>query len=271
MISAVVLAHNDEKTIEATLKSLSWCDETIVIDDDSQDKTVEIAKKNGSTVFTHALKNDFAAQRNFGLSKVKLHRLTPAASSHASEGAKPFRAEGEWALFVDSDEVVSPTLANEIREAITKDKNGYYVKRKDWMWGKFLTHGETSNVRLLRLAKLNAGFWERSVHEVWRIKGAVGELTEPLLHYPHQNVAQFLDEINMYSTLNAKVLYDQGVRANALDIILYPLAKFFVNYIWRLGFLDGTAGMVVALLMSMHSFLTRSKLFMLAQKRFSSW
>ena len=129
------------------------------------------------------------------------------------------------------------------------------------MWGRELKHGETANVKLLRLAKKDAGSWTRPVHEVWMVEGEIGQLTSPLLHYPHPNVAQFLEEINTYSSLNAQYLYSQKVRANWLDILAYPAAKFFRNYFYHMGFLDGTAGVIAAIMMSFHSFLTRAKLY----------
>ena len=257
MITAIVLSHNDEKIIGKTLSSLSWCDEIIVIDDESTDKTPDIARKTGATVHTHPLNDDFAAQRNFGLSKVKGPALTRGESTRG----------GEWGLFVDSDEIVTEKLADEIRRVTdTSEVYGYFVGRKDVLWGRELTHGETGNVRLLRLAKKDAGKWERPVHEVWNVKGETKTLTHSLLHYPHPDVAQFIDEINRYSTLNAKHFYTQGMRTNIGQIVLYPGLKFFVNYVWRLGFLDGMPGAVAATLMSFHSFLTRAKLYVLQTK-----
>lgn len=261
MISVIVLTHNDEKIIEKCLKSISWCDEVIVVDDNSPDKTRDIAKMAGAKVFEHPLDDDFANQRNFGLSK----------------------ARGDWVLFVDSDELVTEELRIEIKQKLdsrlrgndlaslrlrgARENVGYYIKRKDRMWGRWLKHGETSDVKLLRLAKKGSGIWMRPVHEVWNVHGPVSELKNSLHHYPHPNVAQFLDEINFYSTLQAKYLSSKGVNAHWWHIIAYPKAKFLVNYIWRLGFLDGTAGMVMALMMSFHSFLVRSKLWVLSHDK----
>ncbi len=259
MISAVVLSHNDEKTIIACLESISWCDEIIVIDDFSIDKTIDIAKKLGARVYQHHLANDFATQRNFGLT----------------------HAKGEWVLFVDSDEVVSDELTKEIKNATGSpiracprpdrgsgmtSYSGFYLKRRDFIFGQYLRHGETSKVRLLRLAKKNVGEWVRPVHEVWDIKGDTGELSTPLEHFPHQNVAQFLEEINRYSTLNAKYLYEHRIRVHWWHVVGYPVAKFFLNYFLYLGFLDGTPGIMIAIFMSFHSFLVRAKLWQLWDK-----
>ncbi len=257
MVSAIVLSHNDQDSVVRTLASLFWCDEIIVIDDFSTDETVSRAKKFTPNIYRHHLHDDFSAQRNFGLTKV---------GGPASTRGEPTRG-GEWVLFVDSDEVVSAELADEIKKSLEIDCAGFYMKRQDWLFGKPLGHGETGKVRLLRLAKKNAGKWERTVHEVWHVSGMTGELDHPLDHFPHQYVAQFISDINHYSTLNARYLYSKNVHAFWWHIIAYPSLKFFVDYIWYLGFLDGTAGAVVALMMSFHSFLSRAKLWLLWHKR----
>lgn len=244
MISAVILSHDDEKTLARTLESTAWCDQTVVIDDNSSDNSVAVAKRFTPLVYQRALAGDFAGQRNFGLSKAK----------------------GDWILFVDSDEVVSKNLQKEIEKATeTQECSGYYLRRSDVLFGRQLKHGETSRVRLLRLAKKGTGMWIRPVHEVWQVEGLVGELKNPLHHFPHPNVAQFVDEINNYSTINANYLHNQKVKVQWWHIPAYPVAKFLLNYFWRLGFLDGTAGAVVAIMMSLHSFLTRAKLYLLTK------
>ncbi len=245
-ISAVILARNNEDTLAATIASVKFCDETLVIDDASTDKTSAIAEKSGAILHTHDLGSDFAAQRNVGLSKAK----------------------GEWVLFIDSDEVVSKELAREIQEVEQKvDVNGFYLKRQDMLWGSPLRHGETQSVRLLRLAKKGKGQWQRPVHEVWNITGVVGTLQHPITHTPHPNVAHFLDDINVYSTINAEYLFKEGARVSWWQIVACPVGKFFQNYILRLGCLDGMPGITVALMMSFHSFLTRAKLWQLQQNR----
>jgi len=118
----------------------------------------------------------------------------------------------------------------------------------------------------MRLGRKGAGTWTRPVHEVWGIHGYTQTLKNPLLHFPHPNVAQFLEDINGYSSSNAEYLYERNVLVSWLTIIAYPTAKFFVNYIWRQGFRDRAPGMIIALMMSFHSFLTRAKLWHLWQK-----
>jgi glycosyltransferase involved in cell wall biosynthesis len=246
MISAVILAYNDQDYIERAIESVSWCDEVIVVDDQSTDKTVARAKKHNATVMRRALDDNFAAQRNAGLSKAK----------------------GEWVLFLDSDEIVTSELQMEIKEAMTNASiQGYFLKRIDTMWGRELRYGETSDVRLLRLARKGSGVWERSVHEVWNIHGTTATLNAPLKHFPHPTTAEFLHEVNWYSTINAQLLFDSGVQVPGWHIVAYPVAKFIRNYIVHRGFSDGMPGLFIAVIMSFHSFLTRGKLYMLYHKK----
>lgn len=244
MISAVVLAKNEEQNIEKCLESVRWCDEIIVVDDNSSDGTSEIAKKYKATIYQHALKNDFSAQRNFGLSKAK----------------------NEWVLFIDSDEVVSDALCYEISGAVglkdqsLKNCNGFYLKRSDFMWGKQLRYGETGNIKLLRLGKKGTGEWSGMAHEKWAIDGVIGNLVNPILHFPHATLEDFLKEINFYTDIRANELKNKNIRVSFWDILSYPLGKFIVNYIFKAGFLDGMQGLMFAITMSFHSFLVRGKL-----------
>ncbi len=249
MLSVIILSHNSARSIADTLTSVKFADEILVIDDASTDDTEGIVKKNTSVRFiSHPLAGDFASQRNFALQQ----------SKH------------EWVFFVDSDEVVSPQLADEIREHIGKsDVVGYRLRRHDVLWGKELRYGEIGAVRLLRLAKRTAGIWKRPVHEEWQIEGKISELHNPLLHYPHPSVSEFFEEINSYATRNAGFMLDEGTNMYAWQIPVYPLAKFVQNYIFRQGFRDGTPGIIVALFMSYHSFLTRAKGWLLCHPQLS--
>ena len=249
LITAIILTKNEEKNIERCINSIKWCNEIIVIDDSSFDKTTEIARKLDARVYLHPLKN-FSDQRNFGLSK----------------------ANGEWVLFVDADEVASDALAFEILSVIEKWTNeigreykGYRISRFDSIWGKQLKYGE-SGIKLLRLAKKGGGEWVGNVHERWRIKGRTGILKSPLIHYPHQSVAEFIKEINFYTDIRAQELYLKKVKIYWWAIIVYPLAKFVLNLFIRRGFLDGIRGLIFAIVMSFHSFLVRGKLWLLQSK-----
>jgi len=248
-LSAIVLTKDEELT--DTLESLSFCEEIIIIKDENSKFQASNYKQIQSTnvkVFKHNLADDFAGQRNYGLSKAK----------------------NEWVLFVDADERVSGALASEVSGILylvyprpelgsKAGISGYYIKRRDYIWGKEIKHGEAGNMKLIRLAKRNAGLWRRSVHEYWDIKGEVGELKNPLIHHPHQTLREFIEHLNYFSSLHAEENKKEGKASNIFKIILWPKLKFFYNYFIRLGFLDGTAGFVLVVMMSFHSFLAWSK------------
>jgi glycosyltransferase involved in cell wall biosynthesis len=247
-VSAVVLTHNNEASIAAVLEGLKWCDERILIDDFSTDDTLTRARAYNVKIVQRHIRDNFAAQRNAGLTE----------------------ARGDWVLFIDSDEIVTNSLQKEILKNIYTDhlSNAFYIKRKDFLFGRELTHGETAQAQFVRLAKRNSGLWSRRVHETWNIQnGPVATLSTPLLHYPHTNVAQFLNQINWYSTIHAEVLYAERKRISFWLILIYPAMKFIQNYFLRLGFLDGTAGLISAVMMSFHSFLARGKMWELGKKK----
>jgi len=247
MISAVVLAKNEQDNLERCLRSLGWCSEIIVIDDYSRDSTAEIAQKFKAKVFKRELKGSFADQRNFGLKK----------------------SQGEWVFFVDADEEVSPALSEEIKKMTTDgEKIGFYLRRQDFFLNQQLKHGETARVRLLRLARRDAGQWVREVDERWELGdlGELGELKELLIHYSHPTLKEFFENVNDRSTLNAQVFYSQRKRVTLVEW-LKPVGKFLVNYFCYLGFLDGISGFIFAVGMSFHSFLVRGKLYLLWRRQ----
>jgi glycosyltransferase involved in cell wall biosynthesis len=246
-LTTVILTKNAEKTLERCLKSVAFADEIIILDDSSTDKTKEIAHTYNANIIEHSLNDDFAQQRNKAMEQAK----------------------GDWLLFVDADEEVTPELVSEITSAISNtnqhQKVAYHIKRRDFWWGRELKHGEVSKVRqvgLIRLMKKDSGAWEGKVHERFVVNtGEIGTLQSFLNHYPHPTVSEFLQEVNMYSTLRARELYEQKVPSSMFHIILLPLGKFILTYFIKRGFLDGSAGFVYAFFMSFHSFLVRSKLY----------
>ncbi|MCL5772179.1 MAG: glycosyltransferase family 2 protein [Actinobacteria bacterium] len=244
-ISSVVLTKNEEKNIENCLKSVEWCNEIIVLDDESSDKTPQKAEKFGAKILNHKLV-DFASQRNYGLTQAK----------------------NNWVLFIDADEVISGELKKEIEiEINNNDFDGFYINRKDYVLSKNLKWGDLNNVYLLRIAKKDNGRWIGKVHEKWIINGKTKKLKNTILHYPHSTLDNFLSEINFYSGLRANELLKSGKKVNFFTIITYPLVKFIYNYFFRLGFLDGTEGFIFNGIMSFYSFLVRAKIWKTKNER----
>lgn len=245
-ISAVILTKNEEENIIGCLKGLDFCDEILIIDDNSTDQTLRIIEglNDGRIkIFLRNLNNDFSAQRNFGMEKTK----------------------NDYVLFIDADEVVPAKLREEIFLQ-GSEFDGYFIKRCDFMWEKKLEHGEVGNIYLLRLGNKNKGRWEGKVHEIWNISGKTKKLQTEIHHYPHQNVSEFLSEINRYTSIRAQELYNKGVKSNFFTIVFYTKGKFLLNYLVKQGFRDGIHGLLFALFMSFHSFLVRGKLWLLWRK-----
>lgn len=206
--------------------------------------------KNNLTIITLSAPGitDFATARNTELAKVKT----------------------DWALFLDSDEIISQELEQEIQQAISRKPyayDAYSIPRLDTFLGRQLRHGEPGHTRIIRLAHKDFGQWVRPVHEKWVGDGTVGKLNHPLLHHSHESISAFLDKINRYSTLESNYRYQQKIKSSLFKIIVYPLAKFKYNYLLRLGLLDGVQGAIMAIMMSFHSYLTWTKLYLLWHKK----
>lgn len=245
-ISTVILTKNEEEGIRKCLDSVSFSDEIIIIDDNSIDKTRDIAKGLGAKVYKRKLDDDYSAQRNFGLSKAK----------------------NEWVLFIDADELVSQDLRNELLTINNKlsDYSGFYIKRRDVFLGKELKHGEAGNIKLLRFGRKDAGKFKRKVHEYWHIEGKVGKLRGDLIHNAHKDLRGFIAKISRYSRLHAKQNQIECKKSSIAKIILWPVGKFLYNYFYKVAILDGLSGFVISVLMSFHSFISWSTLWLNQKK-----
>ncbi|MBI1862520.1 glycosyltransferase family 2 protein [Candidatus Microgenomates bacterium] len=249
-LSVVILAKNAEATIKKCIQSVTGVADTIVVvDDESSDQTVSIAKLDKKvTVIEHKLV-DFAAQRNF-----------------ADEQTK-----ADWILHLDADETLSEELAQEIANIVSMAEGGtdtgylaYYIRRRDFFWGRELRHGETATARskgFIRLYKRGSGSWKGAVHEHFETNAQTRQLGGLINHHPHQTVAEFLTEVNRYSTWRARELQKSGARATFISLTVLPVAKFVYTYFFKGGFLDGPPGFAYSFMMSFHSFLVRAKLY----------
>lgn len=248
MITAVVLTKNEEKNIKKCLKSIFFCDELIIIDDYSTDKTTHIASKFTKNIFKHKLNNDFSKARNYGLSK----------------------ASSSWVLFIDADEVVTPSLQKELKELSERDDiEAVYIKRNDIFFTKVLHGGEWGGEYILRMGRKNKiGKWKNKVHEVWQPRVGMKKYytSHNILHHSHTDIANFVTTINNYSFLHALNKEKNNFSSSLIKIIFYPQIKFLNNIILKKGYKDAQHGFIYAVMMSFHSFLAWSTLW-LSQKQ----
>lgn len=251
-LSLLILTHNSSDLIEKNFNWIKKCqniNEIITVDDNSEDKTIETLKKLETKkckikIYKRELESDFSTQRNFGISK----------------------ASNDWILWLDSDETPSDEFINFLNNFDFESDFVFAFKRTDIFLGHILNYGETANIFFPRIFNRKYGKFEGKVHETWVSEKPIYKKEISISHNSHQTLNSFLKKINFYTDIRAKELYDQKTKTNLFEIIFYPAAKFFQNYFLRLGFLDSTPGIIMALSMSFHSFLVRAKLWHLYQK-----
>jgi glycosyltransferase involved in cell wall biosynthesis len=224
-LSAIIISKNEASNIAACLESLAFCDERIVVDSGSTDRTFEIAQAQGASVAAHAFQG-FGIQKNYALSL----------------------ATGDWVLSIDADERVSPRLAQAIKTAVARgDADAYEMPRLSRFLGRAMRHSGWYPDYVLRLfRKGKARFSNDLVHERVICEGSIGRLAEPLDHYPVLRLEDAVSRMDRYSTAGAEMFVAAGRRVTFASGITHGLWSFFRAYIWRLGFLDGREGFLLA-------------------------
>lgn len=249
-IVAAILTKNEARHIGDCIKSVQWADAVILEDSFSDDGTIQIAAALGARIFQSRFIN-FARARETAL-----------------ENARSL--DGEWILFVDADERVTPELAEEIRRVAQENKMaGWWVPRYNIMWGHIMRGGGWYPDYQLRLMRLNAARYdpERQVHETVILEGPADYLKEHLIHYNYDSLAQFKFKQSRYIDFEAKILKDKGIRARPWTYLTMPLREFRRRYISLGGYKDGWVGLQVCSLMSWYMFITYWRLRKLYQVR----
>jgi glycosyltransferase involved in cell wall biosynthesis len=222
-ISAVIITGNEENNIKDCLKSVQWADEIIVIDSESTDTTVKIAKEFTDKVFIHQWQG-YSAQKTYALTLAK----------------------NEWILSLDADERVSEELAKEILNSDLAQHNGYFIKRDNFFLGKLIRGCGWGNDMQLRLFKKSeAKLSDRMVHEKFLVNGSISELKYSFSHYSYSNLKDAFIKINNYSTLEATEKVDKKF-VNLFTLLVSSPINFFHHLIIRRGFLDGIYGVLIS-------------------------
>ena len=241
-LSVVVITRNEEARIAQCLSSLAWADEIVVIDNGSTDSTREIAKKKGAVVVSLGDVHDFAKLRNIGKEK----------------------ARGEWLLYIDADEVVTPELAKEIQK-VTHPPVLYTIHRKNFYLGQPWPF-EEKIFRLFHTSALKE--WHGVLHESPRVEGEAGELRAPLLHYTHRTLEEMVAKTNEWSVAEAKLRFDAGhppvVWWRFLRVML---TAFFDSFISQGGWRAGVVGWIESIYQAFSLFITYAKLWELQQRK----
>jgi glycosyltransferase involved in cell wall biosynthesis len=235
-ISVALAVYNEEENLEKCLQSVKdLTDETIVVDGGSTDKTIDIAKKFGAKIIKTENLQNFHINKNKAIDACK----------------------NEWILQLDADETVSVELKEEIKKAIANPEiNGYWIPRKNFFLGRFLTKGGQYPDYTLRLYRNGKGrLPAKDVHEQAKVEGKVGYLKSDLLHIRDKNFSTYMLRFNRYTDLIASQLKEGGVRIGFFSFILYIIVKpifwFLSSYIRHRGYVDGFSGFVFALFSSL--------------------
>ena len=246
-LSVTVITKNEAANIERALTSVAWADEVIVIDAESTDDTVRLARNHTDRVVVRAWPG-YVEQKNYAASL----------------------AANDWVLSLDADECVTPPLASAIQQTLASasDAAAYKVPRVTRHLGRWIRSTDWYPDFQLRLYDRQRASWTgRYVHEGVHVNGAIGTLDGELQHFPYRDIAEHLDTINRYTTDAARQMFESGTRSGLTDCVLHPPAAFLRNYVLRRGFRDGTVGFIISAMNAYYVFLKSAKLWELQRSQ----
>ncbi len=240
-ISACIITFNEEANIRRCLESVKWCDEIVILDSFSTDKTQDICREYTDNIFQNEWMG-YVGQRNLIREK----------------------ATCEWVFYLDADEEVSSELQTEIFEQLESYSEkivGYQFPRRVQYLGKWVLHGEWYPDIKLRLFKKDVG---KSVgsepHDYVIVDGAVKTLKYPINHYTYSGIEDHLKTVNNFTTIAADEKFKKNLRCSWFSIFFRSQWRFVRGYILKAGFLDGKRGLLIALISSFSVFIKYTKL-----------
>lgn len=244
LLSAVVLTRNSERTLRACLASLSFADELLVIDDGSTDSTVTLATELGARVIPHAMAGDFSAQRRFAIEQ----------------------CQGQWVLFIDSDEVVSETLRSSIQKAVVEQGLfSYSFPRVNRFPHYRIEHGSMRSDTVTRLFPKEGLTSEGRVHEKILSPYPTKKLNGALLHYPYKDWSATIRKLDQYTSFLAQQQSEKGKTTGFLaGTLIKPTWAFLKVYFLNRGFLDGKMGLMFAIHHAYYTFMKYAKYHLIA-------
>jgi glycosyltransferase involved in cell wall biosynthesis len=225
-LSVTVITRNEAANIAAALESVRWADEIVVVDSESTDETVAIARQFTANVVVRPWPG-YVEQKNF-------------AAAHASH---------DWILSLDADERISPELRDEILATLqsTPSTAGFRIPRVTFHLGRWIRTTDWYPDYQLRLYDRRRAKWAgRYVHESVRVEGPVQRLRGEIQHYAYRDISHHLLTMDRYTSLAARQMFEDGRRASWIDVLVTPRLTFFRNYILRGGFRDGMVGLIVS-------------------------
>ncbi|MBI3278225.1 MAG: glycosyltransferase family 2 protein [Acidobacteria bacterium] len=238
-ISATIITFNEERNIARAMESLRCCDEIVVVDSRSTDRTAEIAERLGARVIESPWVG-YARQKNL-------------AAGHAAH---------DWIFSIDADEALSEALEGEIWQIKKNGPNydAYTMPRLAQYLGRWILHSGWYPDRKIRLYNRHKAKWVgQYVHETVQVDGSIGHLDSDLLHFTCSSLSEHLKSMDRYTTLAAEQLVAQKKHVGWNDLILDPAWTFFRTFVLRRGFLDGMEGLTIAYMAALYNFVKYAK------------
>jgi glycosyltransferase involved in cell wall biosynthesis len=245
-ISVTLRTYNEESNVRECLESVAWADEIVLVDAESTDRTVSIAREFTDRVI-----------------------VRPWAGHIATSQFATDQAANRWVLSMDADERVSPGLRDEILslDLDAGPHDAYEMPRRHWFMKRWINHSAWYPDRKIRLFRKDRCVWGGyAPHDKVQVPGSLGGLRGDLHHFIYRDLAHFAATKNSYSTLTALDHFRSGRRAGLADLTLRPLYAFLYRYLVRLGVLDGLPGFVISVMESHAVFLKYTKLLELERR-----
>ena len=238
-LSVTVITRDEASDIAAALESVKWADEIVVVDSESTDRTVAIAREFTDRVVVRPWPG-YVEQKNF-------------AAGQASH---------DWVLSLDADERITPALADEMRAALASPAHAAYrMPRITWHLGRWIRSTDWYPDDQLRLYDRRKAQWTgKYVHESVAVDGSIGRLRGEIQHYAYRDIADHLETIDRYTTYAARQMRESGRTAGLLQLAGHPPLAFLRNYIARGGIRDGIPGFIISSLNAYYVFLKFAKL-----------
>lgn len=247
-ITAIIPTFNEQANIKEAIESVLWCDEIIVVDSFSKDKTVEIVKSFPQVRLLEHEYEHSAAQKNW----------TIPQASHP------------WIFLLDADERPTPELVAEVKELVTTGTkySGFWIYRRNNFMGKRINYSGWQSDKVIRLFKKDeCRYQNKHVHAEIESKGEISILKNKLIHYTYLDLNTYLKKADRYTTWGAIDRFNKfkksGRKIGLLYLFFRPFGRFLRHYFWRLGFLDGTHGFVVSALAAYNVFIRAVKIWRL--------
>ncbi len=253
-LSVVVATKNEAGRIERCLESVRWADEIVIVDDDSTDGTVEICRTFTQNITVNGSNGSFHENKNLGIEK----------------------ANGEWILSLDADEVVPAELKEEILAALSShspDIDGYEITRRNYFLGRWIRGCGWYPDYIARLFRKGAAAWPLAIHDVPRISDPtrVRRMRNHYDHYSYTSMTQHFEKFNQYTSRLAAEEYGRNAQISGWRFFVYfllkPLFWFFRKYFAQNGFRDGLPGFFISVSSAFTVFITYAKLWEMYEHR----